>query len=63
LPLRSLLIEAGHRLCRYVPRWQKMKQQLLARGKPAGVIAAAVVNRWVRQLHWKIQSFNTTVAA
>lgn len=63
LPLRSLLIEAGHRLCRYVPRWQQMKQQLLARGKPRGVIAAAVVNRWVRQLHWKIQSSSITVAA
>jgi transposase len=63
LPLRSLLIEMGHRLCRYVPKWQEFKQRLQARGKPGGVIAAAVVNRWVRQLRWKIQSPNITVAA
>lgn len=63
LPLRSLLIEAGHRLCRFVPKWQQFKQRLQARGKPGGVIAAAVVNRWVRQLHWQIQSSQKPVAA
>ena len=63
LPLRSLLIEAAHRLCRYVPKWQAMKQQMKARGKPSGVIAAAVANRWVRQLFWQFQQPLTSVAA
>jgi transposase len=55
LPLRTLLIEAAHRLCRYSPKWQAMKQRLKQARKPAGVIAAAVANRWVRQLFWQIR--------
>jgi transposase len=63
LPLRTLLIEAAHRLCRYVPRWQAMKKHLKSKGKPAGVIAAAVANRWVRQLFWRLQPANLSAAA
>lgn len=63
LPLRTLLIQAAHRLCRYVPRWQEMKQSMKARGKPAGVIAAAVANRWVRQLFWQFQEAEHSAAA
>lgn len=63
LALRSLLIEAAHRLCRYVPRWQQVKQSMKARGKPAGVIAAAVANRWMRHMYWNIQESLLTIAA
>lgn len=63
LPLRSLLIEAAHRLCRYAPQWREMKQRLKQAGKPGGVIAAAVANRWVRQLLWQIQQLDLSVAA
>lgn len=55
LPLRTLLIETAHRLCRYIPKWQQMKQRLKQARKPGGVIAAAVANRWVRELYWRIQ--------
>lgn len=56
LPLRTLLIETAHRLCRYSPKWQALKARLKAVHKPAGVIAAAVANRWVRQLHWQFNA-------
>lgn len=49
--LRSVLIEAGHRLKRYDPRWSALANQLRQAGKPGSVIAAAVANRWVRWLY------------
>jgi len=55
LPLRLLLIETAHRLCRYVPRWQTMRERLKQAGKPGSVIAAAVANRWIRQLYWQFK--------
>src|SRR5574342_797930 len=45
--LRSVLIEAGHRLRRCEPRWSALADQLRQAGKPGSVIAAAVANRWV----------------
>lgn len=63
LPLRTLLIETAHRLARYVPKWQQMKQRLKQRGKPAGIIAAAIANRWVRQLFPQFQEPNGSIAA
>lgn len=56
LHLRSMLIEAAHRLALYSPRWKKLKDRLKKAGKPASVAAAAVANRWVRQLFWEMQS-------
>jgi transposase len=55
LPLRTLLIEAAHRLGRYSPKWQAMKLRMRQAHKPGGVIAAAIANRWVRQLHWQFR--------
>lgn len=49
--LRRILIEASHRLSRYVPHWSQMKARLLANGKKRAVAAVAVANRWVRWLH------------
>jgi transposase len=63
LALRTLLIEAAHRLGRYVPKWREMKQRLKQERKPAGVIAAAVANRWVRQLFWQFQQPDQSLAA
>jgi len=54
LYLRGMLIEAAHRLARYVPKWRSLKEQLKSRGKPAAVAAAAVANRWIRQLYWQM---------
>ena len=49
--LRTVLIEAAHRLMRYDPRYRALGQQMRQRGKPGSVVAAAVANRWMRSLH------------
>lgn len=48
--LRATLIQAAHRLTRTEPRWRRLAESMRARGKPGGVVAAAVANRWVRGL-------------
>jgi transposase len=53
--LRSVLIEAGHRLARCDPRWRAFGQRLRRAGKPGSVVAAAVANRWVRWLFHQLQ--------
>ena len=49
--LRSVLIEAAHRLIRYESRWQDLAARLRQGGKCGSVVAAAVANRWVRRLY------------
>lgn len=58
--LKSVLIEAGHRLRRLEPRWEKFSESLHARGKPMSVIVAAVANRWVRWLYYQIKEIRPT---
>ena len=48
--LRATLVQAAHRLSRTEPRWRELSRSMRARGKPAGVVAAAVANRWARGL-------------
>ncbi len=55
LSLRTMLLEAAHRLARYQPQWKEMKERLKAKGKPASVAAAAVANRWIRKLFWELR--------
>jgi transposase len=55
--LRTVLIEAAHRLMRYELRWAKLAHRLRSAGKPGSVAAAAVANRWVRWLHHQVRSF------
>lgn len=52
--LRATLIELAHRLARKTPRWRQLKAQLRAAGKPGSVATAAVANRWVRQLYYRM---------
>jgi transposase len=52
--LKSLLIEAGQRLKRYEPKWKALGDRLKSAGKPGSVVAAAVANRWVRWLYYKM---------
>lgn len=54
--LRSVLIEAAHRLARFEPRWRELHYTLRSRGKPGSVAAAAVANRWVRWLFHQVQA-------
>jgi len=53
--LRTVLVEAAHRLIRYDDRWTKFAGQLCLRGKPVSVVIAAVANRWVRWLFHQMQ--------
>lgn len=63
LHLRTILIETAHRIARYVPKWKTFKERLKIR-KPASVAAAAVANRWIRELYWIMKSsMEKTVAA
>jgi transposase len=54
--LRTVLIEAAHRLMRYDERWAVLNASMRARGKPGSVVAAAVANRWVRWLYHQVQT-------
>jgi transposase len=56
LHLRTMLVEAAHRLARFAPMWKKLKDRLKAKGKPANVAAAAVANRWIRRLYWEMRT-------
>jgi transposase len=53
--LRTVLIEAAHRLVRYEKRWVVFAADLRRRGKPMGVVIAAVANRWMRWLYHQMQ--------
>ena len=53
--LRTLLIETAHRLIRCDERWTALAARLSRRGKPTGVVIAAVANRWVRWLFHQAQ--------
>jgi len=54
--LRSVVIEAAHRLMRLDPHWRQLGQSLKGRGKPGSVAAAAVANRWMRWLFHQLRS-------
>ena len=63
LHLRTMLIETAHRLARYVPKWKAFKERLRRAGKPGSVAAAAVANRWIRQLYWQMTPVGLQTAA
>lgn len=48
--LRTVLIEAAHRLAQHDPKWRALRDQLRKR-KPYNVALAAVANRWLRWLY------------
>jgi len=52
--LRTIVIEAAHRLIRYDPRWHALARRLRKVGKPGSVVAAAVGNRWMRWLFHRL---------
>jgi len=53
--LRTVLLEAAHRLIRFDDRWKTLAASLQVAGKPACVVAAAVANRWVRWLFHHVE--------
>jgi transposase len=52
--LRTVIIEAAHRLQRHDLRWAQFGCRLREQGKPGSVIAAAVANRWIRWLYHQL---------
>jgi len=61
--LKSVLIEGAHRLRRLDKRWGEFSERLKAKGKPTGVIVAAIANRWVRKLYHEIKSLDQGATA
>jgi hypothetical protein len=53
--LRSVLVEAVHRIMRCDARWMKLANQLRGRGQHACVVVAAIASRCVRWLHYQMQ--------
>lgn len=56
--LRSLLMEAAHRLVQHDPRWKELKHKL-RQSKPGSVAVAAVANRWIRWLYYQVVTVET----
>lgn len=53
--LRSVLIEAAHRMIRMADnRWSEKACELMERGKQKNVVVTAIANRWVRWLHHQL---------
>lgn len=53
--LRSILIEAAHRLARHDERWSALARRLREKGKKPSVAIAAIANRWVRWLYHQMR--------
>lgn len=53
--LRTVLIQAAHRLMNFDPDWKAFACRLKERGKPHNVVVAAVANRWLRRLYHQMQ--------
>ena len=53
--LRTIAMEAAHRLIRTERRWKELAARLRANGKAPSVTVAAVANRWVRWLFNEVQ--------
>ena len=53
--LRTVIIEAAHRLMRCQGRWRELGLALRGRGKAASLVIGAVANRWVRWLYHQLR--------
>jgi transposase len=60
--LKTVLVQAAHRLTRLNPRYRRMAHSMLRRGKPVNVTVAAVANRWVRWLYYQMTERSPTLA-
>jgi transposase len=60
--LKTVLMEMSHNIRRYDTRWAMFATKLIARGKPASVVVAAVANRWVRYLFHQMREFESCEA-
>lgn len=59
--LKTVIIQAAHRLIRCDERWSAFAERLGRAGKPKCVVVGAVANRWVRWLFHRMNEFEATV--
>lgn len=55
--LKTCLIQAAQLMMRYDNFWKNFSNQLKDRGKPHSIVTAAVANRWLRKLFYKVNEF------
>ena len=55
--LKACIAQGVWTLIRYDERWKSFAQSLLAKGKPKGVVASAVANRWIRKLFHEVKAY------
>lgn len=55
--LKSCIAQGVWTLIRYDAHWKQFAERLLQRGKPKGVIASAVANRWIRKLYHEVKNY------
>ena len=59
--LKSVVVEAAHRLRRYEARWRALSESMERRGKATSVIVGAIANRWMRGLFHEMKEVPTAV--
>jgi transposase len=57
--LRTIVLEAAHRLGRQEGPWRELNQRLRRQKKSGSVVAAAVANRWIRWLYHQMVRVET----
>lgn len=55
--LKACIAQGVWTLIRYDEQWKKYAQGLLERGKPKGVVASAIANRWIRKLFHAVKDY------
>ncbi len=53
--LKNCILQGVWTLIRYDSTWKEFAKKLIERGKPKGVVAAAVANRWIRKLFYAVK--------
>lgn len=55
--LKSCITQGVWTLIRHDPRWKEFYQTLVQKGKPKGLAASAVANRWMRKLFHDLKNY------
>ncbi len=59
--LKTVIIQAAHRLRQHDRRWSAFAGQLELAGKPTNVVVGAVANRWIRWLFHQMKAFEKSM--
>jgi transposase len=55
--LKSCIAQGVWTLIRFDEHWKQFANRLLGQGKPKGVVASAVANRWIRKLFHELKAY------